>query len=133
MNGLFYLAHLVQTKNDLNRKRRRFWNLAFVKRRFYWEVPRTSNSGSRIACKEVKLPKAYTYESAKQGYKQAKLEMKEMTQQMREVRKEIGARFHWDANGAINSIELDNKRYYKQEITRLAECYLADAILLGDK
>ena len=124
MNGLFYLAHLVQTKNNLNRKRRRFWNLAFTRQRF------STFSASWI---EVKLPKAFTYKMAEQGYKLAKVEMKDMTKHMRATREEIDARFEWTCGSAISAILLDGKRYSEKEIAKLAECYLADKILLGDK
>lgn len=131
MNGLFYLAHLVQTKNDLNRKRRRFWNLAFNTHRYY-QQRYVDGSRGNFRCVEVKLPKAFTKATAQQGYILAKMEMKAMTALMRKTRKEFDARFEWSDHGAIRAIHLCGKRYNEAEIAKLAECYNADKILLGD-
>ena len=128
MNGLYYLAHLVQTKNDLNRRRRRFYAIANGLMHRAWRG-RSCPDSSGVHYKPHKsFPRKY----AQAMYKQTKEEMKAMTAHMRATRTEIKAEFEWTNHGAIHSIKLDNKRYLAKEIARLAECYLADKILLGE-
>lgn len=113
--GIQYVAHLVHVKNEINRKRRRFYNLF--------------NNRSKLSRKMKKLyPKAY----ARHMYEQAKLEMKAMTLEMRRARLEVGARFRWSNHGAISCIDHDGKRYREDDISKLSQLYLADSIILGD-
>jgi hypothetical protein len=121
MSGLYYLAYLVQTKNDLNRKRRRFYVLK--QRKCSWAY---NNS-------RKKPHKSFPFWYAEKMYTQSQDEMKAMTPEMRRVRVEIRAKFVWGSGGEIQYIKLDNKCYYPNDIRRLADCYLADEVLLGNK
>ncbi len=127
--GIQYLAHLVQIKNDLNRKRRRLYHLAWptakykVKEYNIWET--------QVEIKP-KRHKTFTKTYAKKMYKLTQLEMKAMTAEMSRARKEINARLVWTSHGAISAIECGEQRYDIKIIARLAELYKADAIFLGD-
>jgi hypothetical protein len=123
MNGLFYLGHLVYLKNELNRKRRRFY--------YYWSDCSWHREHTIVG--GAKWHKGFmTKKQAWDGYKKAQSDMKSMTAHMRQIRKEIGASLIWGDSGNIIAIELDNKQYAKNQIQRLHECYIADSILLGD-
>lgn len=117
-NSLQYLIYLCQVKNDLNRKRRRFyyymsvqepvWNKDFQR----WE-------------RTFEAPKHISYEEAKLGYKLAKTQMKAMTYEMRQLRLSNGVKFMWNSSGAISWVGLSNgegidsqffKSYYNSEI-----------------
>lgn len=103
--SLYYLAHLVCIKNELNRKRRRFYTLMSEPR---W---RTRGKGpDREAYQEKRHP-AYTKERAKLGYEMAKLQMKAMTRLIREVRLNLGARLMWGDSGNIQAIKHEGKTY----------------------
>jgi hypothetical protein len=126
-HSLQYLAYLVHTKNNLNRKRRRF--SAIMNNRTGHEYDFKNNLFKRG---RYIRHKSFTKKFAVQMYKQCKRDMKAMTKEMRTIRTEIGARFAWSDHGAISWIVLENKKYLPKEIERLAECYLADEILLAD-
>ncbi|CAM6003868.1 unnamed protein product [Sphagnum balticum] len=121
--GIQRLAHLVQTKNDLNRKRRRFYALLYPRHK------RELMSGHYI---REDMHFAYSKMEAAAGYRKAKEDMKAMTAEMKEARKELNAKFIWSDHGAISAIVCGDHRYSPEEIARLAELYNADAILLGD-
>jgi len=121
--GIQYLAHLVQIKNDLNRKRRRFYHLA---------NPSARNDRQRQYGTRSLPHKSFSREYAKEMYKLAKLEMKAMTPEMRRARKEINASLTWTSHGAIGYIIYNDQRYTMREVARFAELWRADAILLGE-
>ncbi len=131
--GLFYLAHLVQVKNNLNRERRRFAEIINPSRRCYLNgkrVPTFEMWRNNAVCVRA-IHKGFSKRAAQRGYKNAQKEMKAMTAHMREVRTELGARFMWGWSSNIQAIILENKRYNAKDIARLADWYLADSILLG--
>ena len=134
--ALQYLCHMVQVKNEINRKRRRAWNWAFTTHRWYNDYAQnleygylTRTSSRRV---EVKLPKAFTRAEMKMAYEKAKEEMKAMTKEMSKVRKDAGARLIWGTNGNIQGVMYGNKYLTLPEVARLAELYNADKILLGE-
>ena len=116
--GIQYLCHLVQTKNDLNRRRRRFYSIV----------------NPRYELKDKPMRKVYHEhpEFAEKMYKQPQKEMKAMTATMRAARKELNAWFKWGYSHNILWIDIGESRYDVDQIARLAELYKADAILLGD-
>jgi len=120
MNGLFYLGHLVYTKNEINRRRFRFY-AAWKGRSAYVDGKYSHRFPTHLNQLEGEL-----------GYKKAQMDMKAMTPNMRQQRKDLNARFVWGDSGNILAIELDGKRYNSKEIYHLHEAYLADEILLGD-
>ena len=147
--GIQYLCHLVQTKNDLNRKRRRFYNLINPGHKSYKLAADDRTRLKKLKQAEKKgiaewshtydwlrvpnsIPCAYTKAYVQSAYKKAQREMKAMTPEMRRVRKVIGARFRWGDSGNIQSVECGEQTFYPKDIARLAELYKADAILLGD-
>lgn len=112
--GIELLCHLVQTKNDINRKRRRFY--AMIRSNTYGE----SNPH-----------KSYTVDSAREGYIKAKAEMRAMTPAIKLACKEINAHLVWSDHGAIDCIDIGNLTLRPWQIKEYAELYQADEILLG--
>lgn len=141
--GIQYLCHLVQTKNDLNRRRRRFCALMSTgtERFALHEGDPRVKAGKTYKAYNADhhwffMPKpmhvAYSKKECERGYRQAQLDMKAMTPEMRRARKEINARFRWSDHGAISWIEVGNEKLYPEQIKRFAELYQADKILLGE-
>ena len=97
LQRLIYLAHV---KNELNRKRRRFY--------YIWSY--LAGHSYQADKNKVRKHKSFTVNSARKGYKDAQSKMKEMTQEMRRMRKEVGARFIWNDGGLISAIEFDGRR-----------------------
>jgi hypothetical protein len=132
-----YMFHLVQTKNDLNRKRRRFHAIMrgihhyiqLHERDRRAEKVKDHGWGKYITL--VTMHPAYSKMQAKRGYERTKQEMKSMTEHMREVRKCLKAKYIWDDRGAIHSVVVEGKRYYEKDIKRLALSYIAESILLN--
>jgi hypothetical protein len=127
--ALQHLAHLVQVKNDLNRKRRRFYYIANPRDHIKLEY---TSSGPCYRHTKGQVHYAYSKMEAIEGYENAKREMKAMTPLMREVRLSTGARLCWTDGGSICAIECGDEKYYLPEIARMADLYKADHILLGD-
>lgn len=128
MYSLQYLAHLVLTKNELNRRRRRFYSLINVRTKW---IGYDANHKPMIA--EYARHPAYTAEEASQGYNKACADMRAMTAHMRDVRKALGAKFKWAYAGwHVERIEMEGKRYNLDEIRELAKHYVVDSILLGE-
>lgn len=132
-DSLYYLGYLVHVKNELNRKRRRFYNIANERKTIYKK--RTAGTPNHYTMEFVKTVhvkhKSYTKAHAQAMYKQTKEEMKAMTAEMRRVRKLLGADLIWTNHGAIDRIEIGKQIFNKEAIERLAQCHHADSILLG--
>lgn len=112
-----YLAHLVHKKNELNLRRRRFWNLAYANHRWKTIAEPSIGVAGKYQKIHLKLPKCFSEDFyAVKGYEQAKRDMRAMTKHMREVRKELGASFTWDNSGNIQFIEIDE---YAMDITEI--------------
>jgi hypothetical protein len=135
--NLLYLMHLVQMKNDLNRKRRRFYHIwrgtqSYV--RLHQEDKRYRKEKDygygQHMCIESHHP-AFSKMEGKRGYEKAKKDMKAMTKHMREVRLAVGATYCWDDRGAIRHVLHEGKYYSETEIALLALKYRAENILMG--
>ena len=130
---LCYLAVLAQKKNDINRRRRRFYSLIERKTKYLGRDAR----GEPMIAKHPRH-KSYTKRAAIKGYRQAQADMKAMTKEMREVRKLAGARLHWGDSGNIQAIVVNGEGPYRdhciypKQWQRLIDLYNADKILLGD-
>lgn len=119
--SIHYLAHLVMVKNNLNRKRRRFWALMnpgheSVKvhpsdKRYdpKWDFQNQGYSHDRIP---RPMHKAYSKMEAELGYRKAQSDMKAMTKHMRKLREELGAKFIWGSGGQISGIKFEGKTYW---------------------
>ena len=127
--ALQHLAHLVQVKNELNRKRRRFYCINNNFKRI--DVSVTTTPSYRWEYKYVKH-KAFTRTFAKKQYKLAQKQMKEMTAKMKELKKHCGAKLVWGGSGNIKAIRVGDDWYELKDIARQAELYTVDRILLGD-
>ena len=122
MYSLYYLAYLVQTKNDLNRKRRRFHALMNPGTELFKLHPHDKRVGSKAAWKaydgdwycysqKKQMHPAYSHIEAHQGYLNAQKEMRAMTKHMRAVCKDLGAKLMWGSGGQIYGIKHENKVY----------------------
>jgi len=126
--GIQYLCYLVQTKNDLNRKRRRFYSILNVRTKYLGQ-----DANGKVMIADYAMHMAYTREIAEAGYVQAQAAMKAMTPEIRKARKEINARFRWAFGGwYVKNIKCGEQTFDALDIAKLAELYKADAILLGD-
>ena len=96
LQRLIYLCHL---KNELNRKRRRFY--------YYMN-----------SCGRGPKVKHITPKQASYGYNLAQQQMKDMTHEMRRMRVECGARFVWNDGGLIEAIEFDGRRLSQKHFKR---------------
>lgn len=105
MEQIQRLIYLCHKKNELNRKRRRF---------YYWMNFGRRNV-MRLARGEKGLGKCHiSATKASKGYYDAQQEMKSMTHTMRKMRVEMGVKFIWNDGGLIEAIELSNKVRLKQ-------------------
>lgn len=89
LQRLVYLCHL---KNELNRRRRRFYYHTY--------------NGSSDFMSE--------YE-ARTGYKKAQLEMKNLTPEIKRICKELGAKLKWNCGGLIWGINIGYERFIFHE------------------
>ena len=105
------LIVMVQKKNDLNRKRRRFYYLKT-------NIKATSPEDRQM------------YE---EGYWQAQKAMRAMTASMREARTQIDANFYWDSSGMIEAIKYQGERIEHRDYKRYIDAHYIETILLGDK
>lgn len=107
LQRLIYLCYL---KNELNRKRRRFY--------YIW----SDLAGHAYRAKQgVRKHKSFTVKSARAGYIEAQSAMKAMTAEMRQMRVEVGARFIWNDGGLIEAIEFDGRRMSQKLFKRFYE------------
>lgn len=125
LQRLIYLCHL---KNELNRKRRRFYYYMNVTGRklkckgdhtqpmFYAICKPTTCRGYHWV--NYTEPKHISRTEARKGYRQAQSDMKAMTAEMRRMRIEIGARFVWNYGGLIEAIEFDGRRLSQKHFKR---------------
>lgn len=138
MNFL-YLMYLVQTKNELNLKRRRFLKI-FNGNRTQIRLHESDKQydealgikswfGYRITVETRHF--AYSKLDGKRGYEKAKRDMKAMTKHMKEVCKVVGAKYIWDSNGSIHYVQYEGQRYDKKQIAKYAKQYMAENILIG--
>lgn len=104
IHGLIHLAH---TKNEINRKRRRFY--AALK-----------NEKSHIHPVDAAI-----------GYAAAQRETKELTPDFSAIRKLIGAEVHWGLSGGICCIKYQGKTYNAKQFKAMSDDYMVEAKLLG--
>lgn len=102
------LIFLVNEKNDVNRRRRRFGYHA-----------RKSTTIREMA-------KNWT------SYCDAQDEMKTMTPTISALRKELGAKLVWNNGGMITSIYTNDMHIHYKEYKRYVMSYLAERELLGE-
>lgn len=112
---LLYLCHI---KNDLNRKRRRFYYYMNHYDRRVWNSDTHEYVSIEVPQKHISVW------HAKRGYRKAQREMKAMTKEMRAMRIEMGARIIWGESGNIIAVEYQEHRvpaslfksYYEAEV-----------------
>ena len=113
MNRNFgYLSTLIVEKNQLNRERRRFWNIL--------NMMRKGKPFSGITRRE-----------AEKGYKRSRAEMIQLTSHMRKVCKELRVSLVWTASWSIAGFSTGKGFVMEREIEQLALDYEVDEILLG--
>lgn len=100
--NLYELIVMVQKKNDLNRKRRRFY--------YIWSALAGNQYYKREFGAKRPKHKSFTMRSARDGYDQARLDMKAMTAEMRAARKELNVVFDWSDHGSIKAIYINGEQ-----------------------
>lgn len=105
---LLYLCHL---KNELNRKRRRFYYYMY-------------SGVAQYKSGQMKKRKHIGIERAREGYRKAQQEMRAMTREMSAMRLEMGARLVWTNHGAIGYVDFNGKRVPKESFKSYYEAEL---------
>ena len=119
-NSLQKLIYLVHLKNELNRKRKRFYYYMTVIGRemkckgdhsqpqFYGICKPTTCRGKHYVYYTGE--KHITRSEARRGYNKAVDEMKAMTSEIRSVCMGIGAKLVWDKNWRVEAILFEDKK-----------------------
>ena len=127
--GIQYLCHLVETKNSLNRRRRRFRAIARPSSRHVFKLsPMFGDHWEELPPKPEH--KTISFKYAEKMYRITQLEMISMTKEMRALRTELGVKFNWTDRGTIGSIKFEGTKLDLPMIALLARDYRADSILL---
>mgnify|MGYP001764138597 CR=1 FL=1 len=92
--SIAYACYLVNKKNELNKKRRRFYNLI---RQSYF-----ANRDSYYKHGDLKF---YT-----DKYEECKMEMRRMTKEMSGLRKKLDISYCWNAGGSITHIYIKHSK-----------------------
>lgn len=116
------LIHLAHTKNELNRRRRRFYNLMDFGHDNYMRLAR-GQKGLGLCIVSQK--------EAIKGYEKAKQDMKDLTSDMRQIRQLLGAKIIWGWSGNITHILYQEKCIPASKFEAMSKDYMAEAILLG--
>lgn len=109
-----HLLALCHMKNELNRRRRRFYGIAH---------PRYPRKASDVPV-DVK---AY----ALAGYNQAKKDMKSMTQDMRSIRVAMNAKFIWSDHGSISACVVEGRIISHKDFKKYYEAEMFETTVLG--
>lgn len=109
-NNLQRLLYLCHVKNELNRKRRRWYHWAF--QHIFIE------SDSKRYGRRSIFPSPYTKAYAEEQYEKSKLEMKALTAEIRQLRLSLKAQTRWNSGGLIVQVivdgqTIDHKSFYK--------------------
>lgn len=133
LQKLIYLVHL---KNELNRKRKRFYYyMTVVGREMKCKGDHYSQPQFYGICKPTTCRgKHYVYytgekhitrSEARRGYNKAINEMKAMTSEIRSVRMSIGAKLVWDKNWRVEAVLFEDKKIKAKDFPKYyeAECF----------
>ena len=120
------LVYMVELKNDINRKRRRF---------YYWGGDRKRSARSTITNKwYVYQPKSLNHigkTSAWKGYMAAQTEGKKFMPQLRAACKELGVKLRWGDSGNIQAIYYNGETIEAHKFGRYIINFYTEAFLLG--
>ena len=105
-DNLEYFLHLCHQKNELNRRRRRFWY-------------------------QIWYGSYHDQYEARRGYRKAKADMKAMTPEMRALRKALEVEILWGKSGNIKAIRDIGQNWYvyAKNFKSYSELWLADEAL----
>lgn len=129
------LIYLVHIKNNLNRKRKRFYYYMTVMGREMKCKGDHSQPQFYGICKPTRCRgKHYVFfigdrhisrSEARRGYNKAAEEMKAMTSEIRSVRMGIGAKLVWDKNWRVEAVLFEDKRIKAKDFPKYyeAECF----------
>lgn len=129
------LIYLVHIKNELNRKRKRFYYYMTVMGREMKCKGDHSQPQFYGICKPTTCRgKHYVFfigdrhisrSEARRGYNKAINEMKAMTSEIRSVRMSIGAKLVWDKNWRVEAVLFEDKRIKAKDFPKYyeAECF----------
>ena len=135
VHNLQRLIYLVHIKNELNRKRKRFYYYMTATGRdmkckgdhsqpqFYGKCKPTTCRGKHWV--RFEKDKHISRSEARIGYSKARDEMKAMTSEIRCARISIGAELKWDKNWRVEAILFEGKRIKAKDFPKYyeAECF----------
>lgn len=108
--SLYQLIYLVEKKNEVNRRRRRFWH----------RIQDARKSGDKLAV-------AF----AVNGYLEARKEKRSMTRPISNIRRELKAKIVWNAGGMMTHVLYEGQRIHYKEFKKYAQHFIADQVILG--
>lgn len=117
-----HLLALCHQKNELNRRRRRFYNLMSFG---YRNATRLARGEKGLGVCHIDSP------SARKGYEQAKADMKAMTANMRSIRETMRAKFVWSDHGAISACIVDGRVINHKDFKKHYEAEMFETTVLG--
>jgi len=121
-DNIFYLAYLVNEKNDLNRKRRRYWSRASR----YYRLNKRYNK----QCKQWLWPSGECrreYTKLLQKYQAMAVQCRQKTPKIKKICKQLNVRFTWSPSDYITSIRCKESNKIlvdSQQIITLAYDYV---------
>lgn len=104
LNNIQRLIYLCHIKNELNRKRRRFYYYMNHYDQRMWNPDTNEYVINDVPKKHISLW------HAKRGYRKAQRDMKAMTKEMRAMRLDMGARLEWGESGNITAVLYQGRR-----------------------
>jgi hypothetical protein len=124
--GMQRLLALCHVKNELNKRRRRFWYYANPKP--IWDREPWSDEPCYVKPKR----KHISIKEAKIGYRKAQREMKQMTTEMRALREQCGAKFIWNDNGAIEAVRWSDRTVTYKHFKKYHEMEMFEVTMLSE-
>jgi hypothetical protein len=130
------LAFLLHTKNELNRKRRRFLSILSVLEGRCYSHGKKWNMTCRICISHTqaihRLRGIFTVKQARSGYNRARLEMKTITPDVIAWRKHTNIGTMRNSSGGYTAIVLGEKIISAKEFPFLADAYVAEESTFGE-
>lgn len=137
------LIYLVHIKNELNRKRKRFYYYMNVTGRYMkcrgdLSQPQFNGKCKPTTCRGMhwvrfETDRHISRSEARKGYNKAAEEMQGMTAQIRSLRMDLGARLIWDKNWRVEAIVCGDRRIKAKDFLKYYEAEVFEMELLSNK
>ncbi len=125
-SALERLIYLVSLKNDINKRRRRFYTIG--------NPPKEWKDGKYV--NKHKSKPIMSKKEADKRYKEAQAEMKTYTKEIRSLCKLVGAHLTWDGSGGVSTVTVDVEgtqlRIYRKQFQEYVDMYKFDEIMLKE-